>query len=67
MQIMMDPEIKSNIDKLKIHVAEINTLMQELTKKGVEIQLFFDNNVNGKSNNYPSLQLWRATEKVDYL
>lgn len=64
---MMDPEIKSNIDKLKIHVAEINTLMQELTKKGVEIQLFFDNNVNGKSNNYPSLQLWRATEKVDYL
>ena len=64
---MMDPEIKSNIDKLKIHVAEINTLMQELTKKGVEIQLFFDNNVNGKSNNYPSLQVWRATEKVDYL
>lgn len=64
---MMDPEIKNNIDKLKIHVAEINTLMQELTKKGVEIQLFFDNNVNGKSNNYPSLQVWRATEKVDYL
>jgi hypothetical protein len=64
---MMDPNIKTNIEHLKSHIEEINKLITELTHKGVEIQLTYDNNMNGKGNTTPSLQLWRAIEKVDYL
>ena len=64
---MIDPEIKHSIDNIKMHIKEINNILEELHKKGVDVQLTFDNNMNGKTNAYPSLELWRATEKVDYL
>ena len=32
-------KLKSSIDKIAKHVAEINTLMVELHKQGVEIQI----------------------------
>lgn len=64
---MIDPEIKQSIDDIKMHIKEINNILEELHKKGVDVQLTFDNNMNGKTNTRPSLELWRATEKVDYL
>ncbi len=64
---MIDPEIKHNIDLIKTNIKEINKLIEDLHKKGVEIQLTYDNNMNGKINTCPSLELWRALERVDYL
>lgn len=64
---MKDPNIKHQIEQLKLHVAEINKIITDLHTKGVEIQLTYDNNMNGKGNTVPSLEIWRAVEKVDYL
>lgn len=64
---MIDPEIKNKIETLKTHVSEINKIIEELYKKGVDIQLTFDTNINGKNNTSPSLALWRATAKIDYI
>lgn len=64
---MKDPDIKHQIEQLKLHVAEINKIITDLHTKGVEIGLTYDSNMNGKSNMIPSLELWRAVEKVDYL
>jgi len=64
---MMDPNIKSQIEEVKSHINEINNIISVLYTKGVDIQLRFDNNPNGKQGSIPSLELWRAIEKVDYL
>lgn len=64
---MIDPEIKTNVDNIKMYIKEINILIAELYDKGVDVQLIFDNNKNGKGSEYPTLELWRAIAKVDYL
>ena len=64
---MIDPAIKSNIEILKNHINQINLIISELSTKGVDIQLRYDNNMNGKQGSIPTLELWRASEKVDYL
>ena len=64
---MKDPDIKHQIEQLKLHVAEINKIITDLHTKGVEIGLTYDSNMNGKHNTIPLLELWRAVEKVDYL
>jgi hypothetical protein len=64
---MKDPDIKHQIEQLKLHVSEINKIITDLHTKGVEIQLTYDNNINGKASTTPSLEIWRAVEKVDYL
>lgn len=64
---MIDRDIKQSVDEIKTHIKEINKLIEQLHKKGVDIQLAFDNNMNGKGTEVPSLELWRAIERVDYL
>jgi hypothetical protein len=64
---MIDPDIKRNVGSIQTHIDEINKIITELYKKGVDIQLTFDNNTNGKTSDIPSLELWRAVHRVDYL
>lgn len=61
---MIDNNISSKIDTIKRNVEEINLLMAELHKLAVEVRIQYKD-ASGLSP--PQIDLWRATEHVDYL
>lgn len=61
---MIDSKISSRIDIIKKNVEEINTLMAELHSLAVEVRIQYKD-ASGVSP--PQIDLWRATEHVDYL
>jgi hypothetical protein len=63
----MDPEIQTDIDRIKDYVDGINFLMKSLYEKGVEIKISYKDNTNNGSGTIPHLELWRAIEHIDYL
>ena len=60
-------KLKSSIDKIAKHVAEINTLMVELHKQGVEIRISYQDKTTHQSIEHPRLELWKATQHIDLL
>ncbi len=60
----MDEEIKNDIEKIKDYVDGINFLMKSLHEKSVEIRIAYK---DGSSTVAPTIELWRATEHIDYL
>ena len=61
---MIDEEIKGDIEKIKDYVDGINFLIRSLHEKGVEIRIAYK---DGNTTVPPSIELWRATEHIDYL
>ena len=64
---MIDSDIQLKIDLIKDHVSKINELMAMLEEKNVEIRIQFKDSTNSGSNTKPHLELWRATEHINYL
>lgn len=64
---MMDPEIENDINTIKDYVHGINFLLKELHERGVEVRITYRDSSNGAPEGIPCLDLWRATEHVDYL
>jgi hypothetical protein len=64
---MIDAEIQESINIIKENIDIINNLMAEMHSKGVEIRIAYKDSSNGSSTGLPRLDLWRATEHVDYL
>lgn len=64
---MIDSEIFEDIRRIEDYVEGINFLMDSLHKKGVEVRISYKDSTSGAPNGIPCLELWRATEHVDYL
>jgi hypothetical protein len=64
---MIDTEIQEKINIIKENVNIINGLMADLHSKGVEIRIAYKDSGSGSPTGLPCLDLWRATEHVDYL
>lgn len=60
-------KLKSSVDKIAKHVAEINNLMAELAKQGVEVRISYHDKTTNPNLDYPKIELWRATQHVDLL
>lgn len=65
---MIDNEVKEKIDEIHSCVNSINQLMAELYLKNVEIRIAYKDSANGGGKDCtPHIELWRATEHIDYL
>lgn len=64
---MKDSMIEKEIDAIKEHISVINQKMASLHNTGVEVRISFKDNTSGAPNGIPCIELWRATEHVDYL
>ncbi len=64
---MIDTEIQQDIEKIKDYVSGINILMDSLYDRGVEIRIAYKDSTSGSPTGRPCLELWRATEHIDYL
>ena len=61
---MIDPEIENKVTAIRASVDLINCLIADLYEHNVEIRISYQDASNG---NPPSINLWRATEHIDYL
>ena len=61
---MIDDEISNAVEEITTQVNTINSLMNQLYKKNVEIRIAYKDSEKG---NPPRLDIWKAVEHVDYL
>jgi hypothetical protein len=61
---MIDSNIVDKVQTISKNVEEINQLMSELYDQSVEIRIAYKDSSKGEP---PRIELWRATEHVDYL
>lgn len=61
---MIDESIKVQINSIDEYVKRINEIMQALHDKNVEIKILYKDALLNKP---PVLELWKATEHIDYL
>ena len=61
---MIDSNIAENVQTILKNVDEINQLMSKLYEQNVEIRIAYKDASKGEP---PRIELWRATEHVDYL
>jgi hypothetical protein len=61
---MFDNSIAEKVQTILKNVDEINQLMSELYEQSVEIRIAYKDANKGEP---PKIDLWRATEYVDYL
>ena len=61
---MIDSNIAEKVQTILKNVDEINQLMSELYEHSVEIRIAYKDANKGEP---PRIELWRATEHVDYL
>lgn len=61
---MMDPDLQEVVRGIKEHIDEINQLIEVGWGAGVEIRI---NYVDKTATTAPKLNLWRATQSIDYL
>jgi hypothetical protein len=61
---MIDLTIVEKIRNISKNVDEINQLMSQLHTQDVEIRIAYKDAAKGEP---PKIELWRATEHVDYL
>lgn len=65
---MIDPAIKQDIETIKSCIDQINELMATLHERGVEVRIAYKDSSNGGGSGcVPHIELWRATEHVNYL
>ena len=61
---MIDDTIADKVQTISKNVDEINQLIAELYTQDVEIRIAYKDSSKGEP---PRIDLWRATEHVDYL
>ena len=61
---MIDNTIADKIQIISKNVDEINQLIAELYAQNVEVRIAYKDSTKGDP---PRIDLWRATEHVDYL
>ena len=61
---MIDANIAEKVQTILKNVDEINQLMSELYEHSVEVRIAYKDASKGEP---PRIELWRATEHVDYL
>jgi hypothetical protein len=61
---MIDKDIAESIEEIVTRVNTINSIMASLYEKNVEIRIAYKDADHGQP---PKLDLWRATEHINYL
>jgi len=61
---MIDDTIADKVQTISKNVDEINQLIAELYTQDVEVRIAYKDSSKGEP---PRIDLWRATEHVDYL
>ena len=61
---MKDPDIQSLVNLIQASIDNINTAMEVLYNKDVEIKLVFN---EAKVDKIPNLYIWKAIEHIDYV
>ena len=61
---MIDDTIADKVQTINKNVDEINQLIAELYTQDVEVRIAYKDSSKGEP---PRIDLWRATEHVDYL
>ena len=61
---MKDPDIQSIVNLVQAAIDNINTAVQLLHEKDVEIKLAFN---DAKAEKPPFLYIWKAIEHIDYV
>ena len=61
---MMDPEVTNLIIEIKEHIDKVNALLEAGWNSGLEVRI---NYVDKTSSAPPRLDLWKATQSIDYL
>jgi hypothetical protein len=62
---MRDPAVTNMVEQIKEHVDLINGLMKQLWEDRVEVRINYTG--TDRANTPPRLDLWKATQSVDYL
>ena len=61
---MKDPDIQSIVDLVQAAIDNINTAVEILHEKDVEIKIVYN---EAKGDTPPHLYIWKAIEHIDYV